>query len=189
MKIEPLSVTYARSLMELAEQSKKLRPILEEIRFVGGLFRENPEFRVFVESPKIPLRVKRETIDRAFKGKLDDVVVNFLQIVVQKKRQQLLGEIFAECELLYDASVGRIHVDATTAVPLGDDRKKDLGTLLSRKLKKDVVLVNTVRPEILGGLVLRYGDLVADDSVKSALDKVAGRMKAHKLGSELVHES
>ncbi|MGH2628043.1 MAG: F0F1 ATP synthase subunit delta [Anaerolineales bacterium] len=49
--------------------------------------------------------------------------------------------------------------------------------------------MHQVRPEILGGLVLRWGDLVADDSVRTALDKVASKMMEHKLGSELVHEN
>jgi F0F1-type ATP synthase delta subunit len=57
------------------------------------------------------------------------------------------------------------------------------------KLARTVVLVNKIRPEILGGLVLRYGDLVADGSLKTSLEKITTNMYSHKPGSELIHEN
>lgn len=189
MKIEPLSVTYARALVELALEADKLRPVLEEVRFLDRLLKEERNFRVFLESPNIMGRAKREVLEKAFRGKLDDVVLNFLALVVHKGRQFLLPEMFAEVEVLYDQAVGRIHVEATTARPLAQRGQKSLSEALEKKLKRAVVLVNRVRPEILGGLVIRYGDMVVDDSVIRDLLDVSGRILSHKLGSELVHEN
>ena len=78
---------------------------------------------------------------------------------------------------------------ATADVPVESGDQSNLSDALSKKLQKTIILKNEVDPEILGGLVLRYGDLVVDGSVRTRLESVASRLKAYKLGSELVHEN
>jgi F-type H+-transporting ATPase subunit delta len=189
LKVEPLSVTYARALVELASEANHLRPVLEEVRFFGGLLRQERSLRTFIEIPSISSRAKRDVLERTFRGKIDDLVLDFVELVVQKNRQFLLLEIFAEVEVLYDQAVGRVHVEATSAVDMPDPLAAELTGILTKKLQKTVVLVNRVRPEILGGLVIRYGDLVADNSIRTALEKISNNMYSHKPGSELVHEN
>ncbi len=189
MKIEPLAVTYSRALMELAQAAGRLRPVLEEIRSIGDLFRRDREFRIFIESPGIEAADKRKVLDAVFRGKADDLVVDFLELVVEKKRQFLLPEIFAECEVLYDAAVGRVRAEATSALPLDEAMRKDLVAALEAKLHKTVVLEEKVRPDILGGLIIRVGDEVADGSIRSALASIAARLESTRIGSEFVHEN
>jgi len=188
LKIEPVSVTYARALIDLAA-AERLEPVMEAVRFLAKLIREDREFRAFLETPSIGAARKRAALDKVFRGKLDDLVLDFMELVVARSRQSLLGEIFATCETLYDAAVGRIKVEATTAVPLAAERRDSIAADLRKRLGKQIVLHNQVRPEILGGLILRYGDLVADDSVKASLTRIAGRLLARRPGSELVHEN
>jgi F-type H+-transporting ATPase subunit delta len=185
----PLAVTYARALMELATEADRLRPVLEEIRVLGGLYREQPDLRTFVEIPSISSKEKREALERIFRGRMDDLVLDFFIVVVEKKRQFLLPDIFAECEELYDRAVGRIHVQAITAVPLDEKEKESLKKEIERRAKMTVMLVNKVRPEILGGVVLRYHDIVTDDSVRTALDEIGRKIERNMFGSELVHEN
>jgi F-type H+-transporting ATPase subunit delta len=185
----PLAITYARALMELARAADRLRPVLEEVRFVGGLYRTERDFRTFLEIPSINSKEKEAFLERTFRGRVDDLVLDFLAVVVAKKRQFLLPDIFAECEELYDQAVGRIHVQAISAVALDEGEKAALVKEIGRRSKMDVVLVNKVRPEVLGGIVLRYHDRVSDDSVRTALDGIARCIGRNQFGSELVHEN
>jgi len=189
LKADPLSVTYARALVELAVEADRLRPVLDEVRAFAGLLRDQKDLRVFIESPAISGGSKRQVLERSFRGKMDDLVLDFIELVVQKHRQFLLLDIFAYVEVLYDQVVGRVHVEATSAVELPDSIKEELTGVLGVKLARTVVLVNKVRPEILGGLVLRYGDLVADSSLKTSLEKITHNLYSHKPGSELIHEN
>lgn len=189
MNIDPLAITYTRALVELAREADRLRPVLEEIRFLGSLLREVGDFRAFLEIPSIDVGAKREVLERAFRGKLDDLTVNFLELILDKKRQFLLPQIFAAMEDLYDEEVGRAHVKAVTAVPLEPALKDEIARVLQARYGREVILVNVVRPEVLGGLVLRWRDLVADGSVRTALEKIGRGMESSKLGSELVHEN
>jgi F0F1-type ATP synthase delta subunit len=64
-----------------------------------------------------------------------------------------------------------------------------LAKTLQDKLRKKITVENKVKPEILGGLIVRYEGMVADGSLLSALEKVAAGMKTLKFGSQLVHEN
>jgi F-type H+-transporting ATPase subunit delta len=172
--------------MELAVQGGRLRPVLEDIRFLGGLYRESRDLRIFIESPGIEVDEKRRVMEAALRGKLDELVVNFIELLVAKGRQFLLPEIFAECEMLYDVEVGRLRVEAVSAVPLDEGLRKELVAALEAKMKKTVVLRERVDPDILGGLVIRVSDQVADASVRSALEGIASRLDGAKIGSEFI---
>lgn len=185
----PLATTYAKALMELARAAGRLRSILEEVRDVAAIYRENPEFRTFLEIPSIGVGAKRDVLERVFGGKLDELLLHFLIVVVEKKRQFLLPDMFAECEELYDQEVGRIHVEVTTAVPLDEVEKAALDTALEKKAQRPVIIVNKVRPEVLGGMIIRYHDRVTDASVGTALDDIGRRLKRNRFGSEMVHEN
>jgi F-type H+-transporting ATPase subunit delta len=189
LKIEPLAVTYSRALMELAAAHDRVRPVLEDVRILAGLFRENRDFRIVIESPGIDAAEKRTVFEKVFRGRFDDLVVNFLGLIVGKKRQFLLPEIFEECEILHDQVMGRARVEATTAVPLDEAQEKEIKGILEEKLKKTVLLENKVRPDVLGGLIIRHGDEVADASVRTALARIAERLESTKIGSEIVHEN
>ncbi len=172
--------------MELAAKDGRLRPVLEHIRVLAGLYRDQRDFRVFIESPGIEAAEKERVLEAALRGKVDDLVVNFLELVIKKGRQFLLPEIFAECEVLYDAEVGRVRVEATSAVALDEGLRRELVEILEAKLHKTVVLQERVRPDLLGGLVIRVGDQVADASVRTALARIASRLDSARIGSETV---
>jgi F-type H+-transporting ATPase subunit delta len=189
VRIDPLAVTYARALVELAREAGRLEEVIEEMRFLGRLLAEDRDLRTFIESPGISVEDKRGVIERALRGKLDDLVLDFLGVLLGKKRQLLLREVFAACEVLYDEVMGRVRVEAVTAVPLDPGLRDELTALLGTKLGKTVILENVVRPEVIGGLVIRYGDRVADDSVQAAIERIGRRLEDTKIGSELVHEN
>ncbi len=189
MRIDPLAIAYSRALMELARDAGRLRPVLEDVRLLARTYADVPDFRTFIESPALNARVKGELLERVFRGKLDDLTLNFLELLIDKKRQVLLPEVFVLSEELYDREVGRMHVEVVTAVPLEPQVQVELMGILEGKLKKKVVLRKAVLPEVMGGMILRYGDLVADGSVRTALDKIRSGMERTDLGSELVHEN
>jgi F0F1-type ATP synthase delta subunit len=77
----------------------------------------------------------------------------------------------------------------TTAVPLAEPESEELRQKLEKSLKKRIVLEKLVDKEILGGFVIRYGGMVADASLKTALEEISARMLYPKFGSELIHEN
>ena len=92
------------------------------------------------------------------------------------------------CEL-HDEKIGLVHVDVTTAVEMPEEVQGRLREALEKKLGKKVRLERRVDESILGGMVARFSGMVADSSLKTALNRIGGSMTSIKLGSELVHEN
>ena len=189
MKKNPVSSAYARALIELASQRQDLERVSEEVRYFLELFRKDRDFHNFILTPSIELRDKKLSLDKIFGNQLSATLVDFLKLVLDKNRQEFLEEILQEYFSLHDQKLNRVHVELVTAVELAKTSEDRLAAGLSENLKLTVLLDKKVRPEILGGLILRYGDLVVDGSVRTHLQNLSGRMQAIKLGSELVHEN
>ena len=190
MKQDPISISYARALLELADERGELDVVLEETQLVRRLLEEDRDFRNFVMSPGIGVSSKKATLEKVFGGgNMTATLLDFLLVVVDKGRSLMLHDFLEEYEDLYDEKMDRVHVDAVTAEPMSADRQSRLMNVLSQKLGKTVLLENSADASILGGLVIRYGDLVVDGSVRSHIQELSARVGVHKLGSEYVHEN
>jgi F-type H+-transporting ATPase subunit delta len=188
MKTETIARVYARALFELAVEKDQLDKVHEEVLFLRKLLAEQPLVGVFVESPNIETAEKQKVLSQAFRGKLSDVLVNFILVVVRRSRQLHLREMLQEFESLHNERIGLVHAKAISAVALSPESYQQLQQGLESKLKKQVRVENIVDPAILGGLVVRFDGMVADGSVKTALKGIEARMQEVKFGSEFVHE-
>ena len=190
MKQDPIAISYARALLQLADERGELDAVLEETQFVRRLLRTDADFKNFVLSPGIDGSSKKRTLETIFGGgDMTATVLDFLLVVVDKGRALMLEDILEEYEDLYDVKMNRVHVDAITATPMSEERQTRLTNVLSQKLGKTILLENSADASILGGLVIRYGDLVVDGSVRSHIQELSARVGVHKLGSEYVHEN
>ena len=189
MKNETVSAVYAAALLDLALEKGEAERVHDEVQAIGKLLREDPDFRIFVESPKIERSEKLRTLETALRGKVADALVNFIGLVVQKGRALHLNQMLSDYLELHDQRAGIVHAVAVSAVPLSDTSRAQLAETLGSKLSKRIVLENKVDPEILGGLVVRYEGKVADGSLRTAIQKIGAGMAAIKLGSQLVHEN
>jgi F-type H+-transporting ATPase subunit delta len=186
----PVSVSYARALYELAEERGELAAVLQEVEYLRRLLIEDRDFRAFVLTPGIDANEKKAAFDRIFSGRLSATLLDFFQVVVvRKSRAGLLEDIIADLLAICDERANRVHVEAVTAAPLASGQADRLSAALAAKLKKTIVLDPRVDAEILGGLVVRYGDWVIDASVRSQLRNLSTLIREHKPGSELVHEN
>lgn len=189
MNRDSVSNSYAVSLLSLAESRSEHESLQEEVEGILELLRGDDEFKTFILVPSIDAREKTGVLDRVLKGKISDTLLDFLDLVIVKNRQDRLEAILEEFLRLLDEKLGRVHAEVTSAVALGEEAEKSLSTTLGEKLGKSVLLHSRVDPDILGGLVIRFGDLVIDGSVRTQLKKISSRLTDVKLGSELVHEN
>ena len=189
MSKDPRSSSYAGALIELASDRGDLEAVNDEVGAFLTVLRDNPDFRVFLMTPSVDPAEKNRVLDTAFSGKVSATLLDFIELVLTKRRQLFLEDMLEEFQALFEEKMGRLHVEVVSAVPVGDSDQSNLADALSKKLNKTIVLENAVDPRILGGLVLRYGDLVVDGSVRTRLESVASSWKNYKLGSELVHEN
>jgi F-type H+-transporting ATPase subunit delta len=164
---------YAEALLDAAEKLGKGAEVLEEYQsLLDDLFRADPQFEAFLTSGAISRRPKAEVIHRAFDGRASDLFRNFLLVLNDHQRLDLLRDIRAVVKELYDERSGRMRVVVTSAVPLPDDQRERLLYELRQKYNKEPILTTRVDPSLLGGLVVRVGDWLLDSSVRARLENI-----------------
>jgi ATP synthase, F1 delta subunit len=179
---------YASSLVELGQEKKILPDIEEEIRFIAGMITENKDFRKFLVSPGITKDAKKDFIEKIFKGKLSDYIVNFLKVLIDNDRQVCIVEINEALADLLDDVNNRQRVTIITSVDLDSSMKSKLTTKLKDVLKKEIIFKEEIDPSILGGIIIKVGDTVIDGSLAKDLRNIKNNLLNSKVRSELAYE-
>lgn len=181
MREETVARSYAETLFELARREDAVEEYDAAIETIARLVDENPRFRLFLETPRIDPADKKATVRKVFGDRLPRRVVNFLLVVIDKRRQRLLRAIAREHHLLVDEHLDRVHVDVTVARELDEDGAGELTSRLSRLLGRRAIPHFRTKPEILGGVVVRTGDVIYDGSLRRRLEGMRRTLLAAPL--------
>ena len=172
MTNETIARSYAVTLFELARRQDGLESFAEGMDTVIGLLDQNPSFRVFLETPRIADREKKELLKKVFGNVLPRPLLNFLQVTVDKRRQRLLGLMTEEFHALLDEHHGRTHVTVTVARELDPQTLQELSGKLSALLGREAIPHIRVKPAVLGGVHLKTGDTVYDGTLRRRIKQL-----------------
>ena len=164
--------TYSGALFEAARERGELEEVLSDLgEFVAAL-RESEELRLFYYGGQVPERQKRRALDGLTEG-MKTSTTNFLKVLVDNGREEILEEVLGRYEQLVKEHLGRIEVGVTTAVELAPDQLDRLKERLEETLEgKEVVLETNVDPELIGGVVFRFGGRMMDGSIRGRLESL-----------------
>lgn len=168
---------YAEALLDAAEQRNQSSEILEEFdALVLDLFRRDSQLEKFFASSAIGRDRKQEIIEKTFRGRADDLLVNFLLVVNQHERLDMLRAIHAAYRDLLDQRAGRVRVQVRSAVSLPADQAEALRQEIRAKFAKEPVLEARIDPELIAGMVVQVGDWRLDSSVQSRLREIQDQL-------------
>jgi F-type H+-transporting ATPase subunit delta len=136
--------------------------------------------RNFLAAPQVAADAKKQVIGRAFADRLPARMVRFIQKLIDNRRQMLLPEIAIEFGNLVDEASGRLHANVTVAREASEEDRKLIAAQLSRAFAKVVIPHLTVKPEIIGGVIVKVGDQVMDGSVRKKLKTLRSRVLSAK---------
>ena len=161
--------TYAEALFEAAREREELEDVLGELRELVEALQESEELRLFFYGGQIPEREKRRAID-ALTEEMALSTRNFLKILSDNGREEILEEVLVRYEELVKEHLGKIEVEVTTAVELSEEELERVRERLGKMLEgREVILHTSVDPNILGGAVFRFGGRMVDGSVRGQL--------------------
>lgn len=170
MRDETVSRSYAETLFTLAERNGAIEAYGAALGTVAGLVESNPKFRIFLETPRIEDDEKKALVRKVFGESLPKHVVNFVLVTIDKRRQRLLREISRQYEELVDEHLGREHVEVTLARAADEATERVIAERLTTVLGKQAVPHFRVKPEIIGGIVVRTKDMIFDGSIRRRLE-------------------
>jgi F-type H+-transporting ATPase subunit delta len=172
--------SYASALYDLAERNGQADEFAGAFERVRALMSEEPRIRLFLQTPKISGDEKKKALRDAFGGRVPPLFLNFLLVVLDKGRQRLIDEIGSEYQNILDEKLGRVHVQVTLAHEADERTEEEIGSGLSRLLGRTAIPHIVVNPEILGGMIVKYGDRVMDGSLRRRLVALRRQMLSTK---------
>lgn len=169
---EYLDRRYALALYEIIERKGNIDKYIQELKDVNKLLEDNEELKEVIKHPQISIKEKKKTFTSIFKGKIDEELLSFLLILIDKDRILFLKEKIVQLEKIYLERKNTIKGIVKTTVPLTDEERNTLVAKLEKKYNKIIILEEIIDPTILGGIYLRIGNDVIDGTVKSKLDRM-----------------
>lgn len=167
----PVAARYAGALFAVAAKQGEVELVRRELARVRDVLAASADVDDAMRHPRVSPHAKRDVLQRVF-GRFSPVVERFLGILLEKKRWDALKEILPVYERLADAAGGILAVGADTAGRLSDAEIADVRRSLEKSWGGPVVVTTRVREDLLGGVVLRVGDHVWDNSVKGQLERL-----------------
>jgi F-type H+-transporting ATPase subunit delta len=162
---------YARAAFQVARDAKLLAAWSESLRLAVGLVGD-PRIADLVSSPKLS-EDQVVGIFAGFKtGAEGEHWQNFIRLLAENKRLAVLPQVAERFELLRAEYENELDVLVTSAVPLSDAQRAKLADSLKARLQRDVRITTAVDPALLGGAVIRAGDLVIDGSILGRLQRL-----------------
>ena len=162
---------YARALFDAAKEKKRLPEVHEELSDFVQATREVPELRALLENPEIDHRTKQAALEELMSGG-EELVRNFLVLLVEKGRAPELDEIAREFDALVAAEERRLEVELTTAYELSDAEATEILSQIESQSGRQVEATRRVDPGIIGGFVLQAGSMLVDASVRGRFERL-----------------
>ncbi len=162
---------YARALHEAAGDQGNVEVVQQELAEFVAAVHDVPELRAVLRNPQVDPRAKAAALDAITEG-AQDIVRNFLRLLVEKGRMAELEEIARELERLVAAAQGRLTVELTTAQELSDTEARDIVDQIAKASGRQVEATRTVDPDLIGGIVLQAGSFRLDASVRGRLNRL-----------------
>jgi F-type H+-transporting ATPase subunit delta len=170
---------YAEALYALAERDGRAADAGTELdTLIRDVLDKHPQIGAFFANPALTRRSRGPILTAALSGHVSPLLANFIGVLNQNNRLDLLRPIAAAYNDMLDQRAGRIRVSVRSAVPLDDGEQDRIRQTLGTAFGKQPVLSVRVDPELLGGLVVQVGDKVYDSSVRSRLEALRTQLLA-----------
>lgn len=169
--MEEIATVYARSLFEVAREKGNLDTVREQLGQMADAVSEDRSLSTFFFSPYFSTEEKKDGLHKAVTDG-DPIVVNFLELLVEKHRMPELFRIRRAFETLWQEENKKLPVQITSAIELDREIVDGIASKIAEQTGRDVQLTTTVDPDVLGGLVVRVGNTVLDASVQRRLERL-----------------
>jgi F-type H+-transporting ATPase subunit delta len=169
--MEEIAQVYARSLFEVAKEMGLLDVIKEQLaQFVDAL-NSNRRMAIFLFSPYFSTDEKKQGLERAVTG-ADPIFYNFLEALLERHRMPVIFRIRTAYDRLWEEENKLLPVHVTSAVALDEQTVKTIGEQIGAQTGRKIELSSEVDDGIIGGIVLRVGNVILDASIRNRLEQL-----------------
>ena len=171
-----VDLTYGTALMEAARDIGKEQQILDEALTVVQLLKDEPDLHKFINYPAVSAEEKKDVLKNIFEGRICEELLNFIYILVDKRRTMNFERIIKVYKSLIEHEEGYSYGTVYTVTKLSDDRLAELEQQTSKLLQMNVKLENEIDPKLLAGFKILVEGKILDASYRKKFDELASQM-------------
>ncbi len=169
---------YAKALLSIGQDDNKYKDYGANLQDFAAFCAANQEFHKTISSKVFPVEDRKKVLDFVLgKSSYETIVKNFLRLVLEKDRLGAINEIYGHYSSLIDEISGITRAEIIAARPIKADAMDKLSSALSKLTSKKVRAEVKEDSSLIGGVVVRIGDLVLDGSVKAQLEGLKESLK------------
>lgn len=165
------AIRYAKAVIELAKEKKAIDAVNEDMKSIVATFEQSNDLISFLQNPVIKSETKKASLKEVF-SKINPVSEGLIDILIENKRINLIEEVAKNYVSLYDQLKGEQVAIVTTALPLDASLEKKVQAKVKELTGKAASIENKVDESIIGGFILRIGDLQYNASIANKLSNL-----------------
>lgn len=170
---DPVARMYAVALYETAHEKQQIGEAVDGLELINEAWQDKT-FRDFFTSPRVPRETKINGMDEALRGKVSDLVLNFIKVLIVKGREPLFDNIVEMFHVYRDQAENRVHAWVESGSEFSEEEIEQVKAQLSEASGgKTIVLHYSHNPALIGGAKIRLGDKLVDNTIRTRLKHLA----------------
>jgi F-type H+-transporting ATPase subunit delta len=169
--MEEIAQVYARSLFEVGKEQGLLDPIHEQLGQFADALNDNRDVAIFFFSPYFATNEKKAGLERMISG-AEPFFMNFLEALLERHRMPAIFRIRVAYEQMWEEENRLLPVQVTSAVELDEQTVNSIGERIGQQTGRKIELSSEVDDSIIGGIVLRVGNVILDASIRNRLEQL-----------------
>lgn len=168
--ISTASKVYAESLLKTGINSSDA---IKDLNIIAKTVKKSDDLKNVVNNPAINTKLKFEILDEIFQNKINDKILSFMKILIERKRFSEFESIIEAYSMLVDEKNNVKRTKIVSAIELKENYKQDIINKLKAKLNKEIIPEWEVNKDIIGGLIIQIEDEIIDNSLSRRLEKIS----------------
>lgn len=165
------AIRYAKAVLSLATDQKATEAVNKDMKLIVNTIADSKELSEMLQNPVVRSSDKKTVLNQVFKNS-NKITGSLINTLITNKRIALLGDVASKYNQLYDTLIGTEVAKVTTAVALTDALKTKVLAKVKELTGKEIEVINVIDENILGGFILRVGDIQYNASIANKLNKL-----------------
>jgi len=179
------ALRYAKAILDFAVEQNKEVQVNNDMLLIANTLKESKDLQLLLNSPILKVSLKKETLKQLFASKVTPLTMGLINLLINNNRLAILNEVAKKYAIIFDDLKGIEIAKITTAIPLNIELNNQVLDKVKELTGKKASIENIINPDIIGGFVLRIGDIQYDASIANRLQELKRKFGDQSYTSKL----